>query len=209
MTQARGSRRCATPYGVECAFRSLAALLEGVDECLRTLPDGVAPVSEVYLEGARGNLIHARDALRKAAEPDRGARWRIRLEKGSTVELVGDGSPLSWREGDGEEQIGYARPDLGASLVGSARLAELAGRRTFAAVLASALAEHAWLHLATGTSWSSSWPAADVLVRGLNGGRPFPRIDHREMRGTIDRSVAVELAQLGWRRLSTPSLMEA
>ena len=122
MTAASGTRRCATPYGVECAFGGLGALLEGIDECLRSLSDGLAPVAEVYLEGARGNLIHARDALRKAVEPDCGARWRIRVEKGAAAEQVGDGSPLSWREADRDEPIGYARADLGACLVGSRRI---------------------------------------------------------------------------------------
>jgi hypothetical protein len=200
--------RQATPYGVECAFRSLGALFEGLDECLRSLPDGLAPVAATYLEGARGNLIHAREALRKAVEPDDGARWRIRVERGAFTEQVGDGSPLSSREADRDEPIGYKRPDLGASLMLSARLAELATRRSFAALLASALAEHAWLHLPTGTSWSCSWPTADALVRAINGGRPFPRLGHRDLRGTIDRDVAGEMAELGWRRLSSPMLMQ-
>ena len=208
MTAASGTHRGAMPYGVECAFGGLGALLEGIDECLRSLSDGVAPIAEVYLEGARGNLIHARDALRKAVEPDCGARWRIRVEKGAAAEQVGDGSPLSWCEADRDEPIGYARADLGACLLGSPRIADLAGRRSFAALLASAIAEHAWLHLASGTSWSCSWPTADALVRALNGGRPFPRLGHRDLRGTVDREVAVELAQLGWRRLTSPGLIE-
>lgn len=207
ITVASGTQRCATPYGVECAFGALAALFEGVDECLRSLSDGLAPVAEAYLEGARGNLIHSRDALRKAVEPDCGARWRVRLERGSAAEQVGDLFPLSWREADFDEPIGYVRPDLGASLMSSARIADLAGRRSFAALLASAIAEHTWLHLATGTSWSCSWPTADALVRALNGGRPFPRLGHRDLRGTVDRDVAVELAELGWRRLSSPGLL--
>lgn len=112
--------RQATPYGVECAFRSLGALFEGLDECLRSLPDGLAPVAATYLEGARGNLIHAREALRKAVDPDDGTRWRIRVERGAFTEQVGDGSPLSSREADRDEPIGYKRPDLGASLMLSA-----------------------------------------------------------------------------------------
>lgn len=206
MTAATEPSRRATDYGVECAFRILGTALESVDECLRSLPDGLAPVSSVYLEGARGNLLHARDALRTAVEPDSGARWRLRIERGACAEQIGDGSSVSWPEADRKEPIGYARPDLGAALIASSRLADMAGGRSFAALLASSIAEHAWLHLPSGTTWSCSWPAADVLVRALNGGRPFPRLSYRDLRGTVDREVAIELSQLGWRRLRSPGL---
>lgn len=180
-------------------------ILERIDFCRRSLPPEASGTAEIYLQAAYGCALHARDALLAARGDDVGLRWRSRLSANGWVQAGERGVGLSWTERSADETL-PPTPDLGASLIRSERLPELATSACFSALLASALAQHRWMHLATGCSWTSSWVGAEALVRALNCGRPFPKVTAAEMRGTIDRRVAEELAALGWRKISSPTL---
>lgn len=182
--------------------------LEAVDACCRSLPPTVSPTAALYLQAAFGSLINARDVYVQHAERDRGSRWAARMEALGRLQAGDRNSPLS--DGDGAPEMPVPpAPDLGATIVRADALRSLATTRGFSAMLAHAIGEHRWLHVASGATWTCSWPGADAIVRALNEGRSFPRVTAAEMRGTIDRRVAEELARLGWRRISSPGLPEA
>lgn len=193
-----------TPFEPREGFDRIAAAMAEVVSFSRSLPAGLAPVASIYLDGAVGNLIHARDELRAALIGDR-AGWRADIA-GIGLVQAGVAGEMTSATVTGGEAEGEPGPDLGADAIRSGRMMELSRRTGFAALLASALAEHRWVHVRSGVTWASTWPAADALVRALGGGRPFPAIGHVALRGTIDRRVAEELAALGWRRLSSPRL---
>ena len=162
----------------------LDAAIEEVVTVHRDLQDGPAPVAETYIEGAIGALMHARDALAWALAPDEGSRWRARLSEAGITQGGERGARLSATLEDAGFRA-HPRPDIGADLIRSERMIGLAASDGFAALLASALAEHRWLHLASGSTWCGTWPAADALVRALAAGRVPAKIGHRAMRGTL------------------------
>ncbi len=192
------------PFEPRDGFDRIAAAMAEVVTFARALPEGLAPVAEIYLDGAIGNLIHARDELREALGGGVG-EWRADIAEAGIVQAGTVGQRTSASVSDDEIELSPC-PDLGADLIRSARVLELSRKPAFAALLASALAEHRWLHMASGRTWASTWPIADALLRALGDGRFFPTVDHLVLRGTVDNRVAEELAALGWRRISSPKL---
>ncbi|ANC86673.1 hypothetical protein [Sphingomonas sp. NIC1] len=143
-----------------------------------------------------------------ATGPDKGYRWRARLEEAGILQGADAGDRLSVTL----EDMGLhpaPRPDLGADLIRSERIEGLVEGGAFAGLLASAVGEHRWIHLATASTWYGGQAAAVALVRAIGAGRPVPTIGHRTMRGTVDEAVAGELAALGWRRIAAPALFDA
>jgi len=197
-----------TAPGILAADGAFEAAVAALAECRRLIPPGLADVSQAYLEGARGALLNARDEFVHATTRDTGQRWRARIAGVDAFQAAGSGERLSDTEFLlGVEDIGETRPDLGADLMCSDVLASMTMSPVFSGLLASALADHAWMHLPSASTWMASWPAAEALVRARSGGRWFPRLHARELRGTVDRKVAQELATLGWRRLEAPRHM--
>lgn len=189
----------------DARFDAMRSVIEQTVALRHLLLDGSTPVAETYVEGAVGALLHARDALRNAALTEKRLCWRVRLVETGILQGGDTGARLSTTLEDGGFRSS-PRPDVGADLIRSERIAGLVEADGFAALLTSALAEHRWLHLSSGATWCGTWAAAEALVRALGSGRVVTMVDHRVMRGTVDAAVARELASLGWRRISSPAL---
>ncbi len=205
MTRPAG-QSIASTSGRDFRLTMLEATLSSLDRMRRSLGGGEAPMSVVYLEAARGCLHHAREALLNYMRHE-GEAWSSMMSGGAT--LVGTSgqrlctlkAPAGW-----EDERQPATADLGSDLFGSAEIRDDAGRRMFGAMLACALADHAWLHTATGASWATDRSGAVALVGALSGGRPVDVIAVETLSGALEETLVRRIADLGWRRLRSPSL---
>ena len=179
----------------------IAAILSSVDLLRRAVAHGVSPLAEVYLEGARGNLHHAREALLYGADTLTADLRGVRVVRDTQGALCRLELPDGWAD-----EAHPARPDLGADLLSSPDVARLSSGWLMGGMLVSALADHAWLHLATGTSWATDRSGALALVAALGGGRPVADLRYAELAGTLEVGLVRTLAGLGWRRLRSPRL---
>lgn len=186
---------------------ALAGALSSLDRLRRDAVADGAAIAEVYIEAARGNLHHARSALidhrRRCVDRDDRAGALACLAIDSGQPLCRLSVPDGWRD-----ECHPPRPDLGADLVGSSAFADIARGWLMGGMLVSALADHTWLHLASGILWSTDRAGASVLVAAIGGGRPVAALSAVDLEGTLEEGVVRALAALGWRRLTTPRLLE-
>ncbi len=177
--------------------------LATLDELRRAVANDGVPLSEVYVEGAMGSLRHARDTLVLANSGHCGS-ISIGLPN-AVAPLRADG--LLWRaqlpEGWSDELL-PERPDLGADLMATEGLREMSRGRYLGGVLATALAYHSWLHLGTGTVWSTDRGGALALIGALSGGRAIALMSYAESRGALEERVVRAIASIGWRRYRSP-----
>ncbi|WP_132742064.1 hypothetical protein [Sphingomonas sp. PP-F2F-A104-K0414] len=177
--------------------------LATLDELRRAVANDGVPLSEVYVEGAMGSLKHARETLVHAKSGHCGS---ISIDVPNAVApLRADG--LLWRaqlpEGWSDELL-PERPDLGADLMATEGLREMSRGRYLGSVLATALAYHSWLHLGTGTVWSTDRGGALALIGALSGGRSISLMSYAESRGALEERVVRAIASIGWRRYRSP-----
>jgi hypothetical protein len=185
---------------VQAAFEDA---LSAIDVLRRGLRAGAAPVAEVYVEGARGALHHAREAELRAREASGLQGFlsvgKVNVPVNLTSPLCAAVLPAGWRD-----EVGPARPDLGADLIESHALRGMSRGDYLGAMLASALAHHAWLHEASGEVWSTDRSGAAALVGALSGGRAGPAFGYEETLGTVEVRIVHALAGIGWRRFRSP-----
>lgn len=184
----------------------LDGILSRIDQVRRLLAGGDAPLAEVYLEGARGNLQHARSAVIRRLRAN-GCQWTVELGSGAKISVIGGERicrlvrPKGWRD-----EMLPPRADLGADLIRSEMFRSRASGRWAAAMLAAALADHSWLHVASGTEWATDRSGALALVSALSGGRPVDMLAVEDLDGALEEGLLRDMAALGWRRLTTPRL---
>lgn len=199
------------PWDLKCGTRDPRLLmteqaLSTMDMLKRTLEGGMAPMAVVYLEGARGCLHHARESMLHYMRQV-GEDWSLRLTGDATIagetgrRLCRVETLPGWKD-----EILPTSPDLGSDVFASPEMRTGARGRLYAAMLTAALADHAWLHLATGKSWATDRSGAVALVGALSDGRPIDVLTVEQLSGSLDETVVRQIAVLGWRRLRSPQL---
>ena len=196
------------------ALEALHPLIHAVEVGLSGL--GV-PVAPLYLASARGSLHHAARYISRHCSTY-GRQAGEEIVEGSGISLQSC-AKRHW-VGVRHQQVGStlvedpvaelppraASPNLASALIRSNAADELCAGPVGAMLLADALADERWLHLASGTKWSTDAAGARVLVSAISGGRSFPGrpagIRHR----MIDREVLSLLTSLGWSRLVSPEI---
>lgn len=198
---------------------SFAASLDDMHLRLRRLELEAAElgiaVAPLYLASARGSLRHVAACLAHQVASDQRGRLRGgELCPGTTIHLrsteragIGDrhvfvsGRARPAPGADGAQRA--RRPDLGVDVAGSQEAVRLCGGPVGAALLFDALSRHRWLHVSSGTKWSTDRSGAQVLTSIVALGASFPIPGPVATAGLVDRQVADMLADLGWLRLET------